>query len=469
MSEYRVLPTIQKQMWRLFFVSGACCAALIMGRGSIRATDREPTQQAEAAQLERSPEVLAMLLEQRDQLQAERKALWGGIDLATVTAIGPLSPELEAFEKDYGSRMEALNQQIDQVGGQKYCSASRLFWYTDLEQAKQAAQRSGKPILSLRLLGKLTEELSCANSRFFRTTLYANTEISRVLRENFVLHWESVRPVPVMTIDFGDGRKLVRTVTGNSIHYVLAPNGDVVDALPGLFGPPAFLAAINRAGTTAREIASLPKASRRSALSTYHAQCVQELTNAWEQDLQTLADAGGEAQIALQRRASKAAAGSTEPTDLPRVPCRRSVQPVATIVSDLEARTTESLWTQLAILHGAEAQLDRQSMALIKSQFPSARMAGRVAISKGDVEMPLVRMLRSFTNSIAEDSIRNQYLLHRQLHEWFTNGEAPPELNALNEKIYAKLFLTPSNDPWLGLMPANTYSGLSENGVVATK
>ena len=85
---------------------------------------------------------------------------------------------------------------IDETGGQKYCTASRIFWYTDFQAATRAAQASGKPILSLRMLGKLTDEYSCANSRFFRTTLYANAEISNLLREKFVLHWSSVRPVP---------------------------------------------------------------------------------------------------------------------------------------------------------------------------------------------------------------------------------------------------------------------------------
>ena len=75
------------------------------------------------------------------------------------------------------------------------------------------------------MLGKLTDEFSCANSRFFRTALYANKEISDYLRDNFVLHWQSVRPVPRVTVDFGDGRKLERTITGNSAHYVLDAAG----------------------------------------------------------------------------------------------------------------------------------------------------------------------------------------------------------------------------------------------------
>src|SRR6266571_6534884 len=116
-----------------------------------------------------------------------------------------------------------------------------------IEQAKAAAQASGKPILSLRLLGQLDEEYSCANSRFFRTTLYANTEVSSYLRDHFILHWQSVRPIPRITVDFGDGRKIERTITGNSIHYVLDAKGRVVDGLPGLYGPKAFLAGLKKA------------------------------------------------------------------------------------------------------------------------------------------------------------------------------------------------------------------------------
>src|SRR6185436_7660677 len=88
---------------------------------------------------------------------------------------------------------------------------------------------------------KLTDEYSCANSRFFRTVLYANQGVADLLRERFVLVWVSERPVPVVTIDYGDGRVLKRTLTGNSAHYVLDPQGRVVDALHGLFDPATFV------------------------------------------------------------------------------------------------------------------------------------------------------------------------------------------------------------------------------------
>src|SRR5262249_30292145 len=78
-----------------------------------------------------------------------------------------------------------------------------------------------------------------------------NARIGALLRQGFVLHWQSERPAPRITIDFGDGRKMERTLTGNSVHYVLDEEGNPVDALPGLYGPEAFA----RGLVTAREVA----------------------------------------------------------------------------------------------------------------------------------------------------------------------------------------------------------------------
>ncbi|MEO8054300.1 MAG: hypothetical protein ABI768_04060 [Acidobacteriota bacterium] len=134
-----------------------------------------------------------------------------------------------------------LRAEIDAAAHQRDAAWSGLYWHTRLPEALAAAKREGKPVLSLRLLGRLDEELSCANSRFFRTALYANAAVSDELRRNWILHWESVRPAPKVTIDFGDGRTLVRTITGNSLHYVLDADGRATDVFPGLWGPEEFL------------------------------------------------------------------------------------------------------------------------------------------------------------------------------------------------------------------------------------
>lgn len=128
---------------------------------------------------------------------------------------------------------------------------SQLEWHTDLESAKREAQRTRRPILSLRLLGRLDEEYSCANSRYFRTLLYPDPRVREAMGA-FVLHWQSLRPVPKVTIDFGDGRTLVRTITGNSLHAVLRADGTPVDAILGLLSAEAFVTALSRAVPMAR-------------------------------------------------------------------------------------------------------------------------------------------------------------------------------------------------------------------------
>ena len=171
--------------------------------------------------------------------------------LAGVSALA-IGRAVEGNSKD-----RARDSAQDRACRQLDCWASGLNWHTDLEAARAEARASGKPILSLRLLGRLDEELSCTNSRFFRTVLYADPRVSEVLRDEFVLHWQSLRPAPRLTVEFGDGRKLVRTITGNSVHYVLDAEGRVIDALPGLYSPPEFLRQLDAAATEARSTAGL--------------------------------------------------------------------------------------------------------------------------------------------------------------------------------------------------------------------
>jgi len=157
--------------------------------------------------------------------------------------------------------------QLDRLCGQKDAHTSMLFWFTDIAAAIDEARRTNRPILSLRLLGRLDEELSCANSRFFRKLLYVSPQIQQLLRDQFILHWESVRPVPKVTIDFGGGRRIEKTLTGNSVHLVLDPRGRPVDALPGLFAPTVFHALLVRARGYARAEPSQLSELHRRALS----------------------------------------------------------------------------------------------------------------------------------------------------------------------------------------------------------
>lgn len=368
-----------------------------------------------------------------------------------------------------------LNDAIDRVGGAKYCTSSRLYWYTDLEQAKAVAQQCGKPILTLRMLGNLSDEFSCANSRFFRTTLYSNEEIAKTLRERFVLHWRSVRPVPKVTIDFGDGRKLERTLTGNSIHYILMPDGQVVDAIPGLYGPKAFLKQITRGEALVRLLADASAERRSTMLADFHKQQAEEVTKAWQADWQR---AGG-----VLRNQYNAAVQDVQQQDrTPAVaPRAEAATRIAAPKGAVEARVVEAVnltkiapedlqdektWNLIASFHSDEAKLDDASRRVMREQKPLAAAAGRRALTKRAVEDPMLRLFAVFETSIALDTVKNEYQFHRKIHQWLAAENYRPDVEALNEKVYAELFLTPSSDPWLGLAPADVYTALPNGGVV---
>src|SRR5262249_53283856 len=110
------------------------------------------------------------------------------------------------------------------------------------------------------------------------------------------------------------------------------------------------------------------------------------------------------------------------------------------------------------------------SQALIRIKNPEltgnqAIAAQKISIGKSLVETPMMRMVRTFQFSLAEDTLHNEYELRPKLLRWLMNGQAPKDLNALNSKVYAELFLTPDSDPWLGLAPADVYTALDHGGL----
>ena len=402
---------------------------------------------------------------------------------------GPDAPDHSrrpaALRSGTAETWERLSAAIDAVAAQKDAAYAGLYWHTDLEAAKAAAKASGRPILSLRLLGTLVTEFSCANSRFFRTVLYANAEVSAALRERFVLHWQSVRPVPKVTIDMGDGRVIERTITGNSIHYVLAPDGRPVDAAPGLYGPKAFLRLLDEAAHAATKVAAREGAeAKQRYLAEWHAARAERVAGEWEQDLAQVSADGARA-AALSAEARLVPANGAAPTALrasraafsksaAEVPIVRALE---TRVAALTAATDDGAWAKIAALpkHAEDARLDAGSQALLRrkhagpSAGPSARAAGALSLAKRQQEDPLARVVAGFERSVAEDTVRNEYRFHRTIHEWFASG-APEtrrdDVSALNERVYAELFLTPSTDPWLGLVPEDAYAALEGGGRV---
>ena len=431
------------------------------------------------------PEQVAALRERGPDGLAEALRIYDGIQLAQPQRMFSCAAQPEP-SPDGASDLEAWSAAIDQIGAQRSCTVSRLYWYTDLTAAKAAAERTGRPILSLRMLGKLTDEFSCANSRFFRTALYSNKEISDYLRDNFVLHWQSVRPVPRVTIDFGDGRKLERTVTGNSAHHVLASDGTPLDVLPGLYGPQAFLNWLhttrNLDDSYRRVAQARPAPGSRHAqlLKQFHAAQRDAILRAWDQDLVRLDDkrltlvssrirqameaANESGRLAQQAPAPKANAAADRAVTKSVV--ERPLLRFAGFGGQwLEKGMDDDLWKSIAALHRDETHLDENSVALMRREFPNAAAAGAVSETKRQVEDPMLRVIQVFEGSMSLDAVRNEYLLHRRIHELLAESKTGTmDFDALNEWVYATLFLMPSKDPWLGLASPDVYTALDGDG-----
>ena len=76
----------------------------------------------------------------------------------------------------------------------------------------------------------------------------------------------------------------------------------------------------------------------------------------------------------------------------------------------------------------------------------------------------MLRVIRNLERSLAEDTVRNEYVLHAKIHEWLSS--APADVDQFSAKVYSELFLTPDSDPWLGLVPLDTFSALENDGLV---
>lgn len=64
--------------------------------------------------------------------------------------------------------------------------------------------------------------------------LFSHPEIAGLMNERYTAHWVKVRDVPKVTIDFGGGRVLERTLQGNIATYICLPDGRVLDVITGL-------------------------------------------------------------------------------------------------------------------------------------------------------------------------------------------------------------------------------------------
>ena len=360
--------------------------------------------------------------------------------------------EIASFKSNGAAddKWKQISAALDAVAMQKDAYASQLYWYTDLEAAKAAADAKNKPILSLRLLGNLSEEFSCANSRLFRAVLYPNAEVSKFLRDNYILHWKSVRPAPRITIDFGDGRKIERTITGNSIHYILDENGVIIDALPGLYSPKAFLKYLTQGSQINKIVDGLPQANKEKALMKYRKMSFDQIR---EKRDKAVSFAGV--------KLTETADGTTAILAAPIATAKMMVVDEISLLrvyddfAKFEAKIDFADWGKLAKLYSPSPKLDENSVAFIRRQNASTGLS----------EQEFGGLFTKLDSFIALDTTRNDFLYHTKLYEWL-NRDRGVDVESFNTRVYTDVFKTPSSDKWLGLYASDVYTALDGNGII---
>ncbi|MCG3135422.1 MAG: hypothetical protein HMLKMBBP_03073 [Planctomycetes bacterium] len=108
--------------------------------------------------------------------------------------------------------------------------------------------------------------------------LFSHRELASWLSSSFECAWESVRDVPKVTVDFGGGNVVRRTLHGNVVTWVTDADGRVVEALGGLYEPGAYRARLEQSLLVSAMLSKCPDgAARDAAFADYHARQAERI------------------------------------------------------------------------------------------------------------------------------------------------------------------------------------------------
>jgi hypothetical protein len=100
--------------------------------------------------------------------------------------------------------------------------------------------------------------------------LFSQDRVADFINQSFEPTWQSVRPVPIVRIDFGNGRVFTRTLNGNILTSVCTPDGLTVDALPGIYTEAAYLDRLKEILSVALTAQLDPARKRDVVVRAYH-------------------------------------------------------------------------------------------------------------------------------------------------------------------------------------------------------
>jgi hypothetical protein len=99
--------------------------------------------------------------------------------------------------------------------------------------------------------------------------LFSDAQVAEFIDAKFEPTWKSLRPVPKVSVDFGNGKVIERTLNGNIATFVCTADGTIIDVIAGIYDKREYLSALKHSLNAA---ASLPQdgPERLQALRAYH-------------------------------------------------------------------------------------------------------------------------------------------------------------------------------------------------------
>jgi len=243
--------------------------------------------------------------------------------------------------------------------------------------------------------------------------LFSNDFLVKFIHESFEQVWESVRPVPTLTIDFGNGKTITRTLHGNIASYVCTADGQVLDILPGMYSSDAYLNQLNQMWLLHAYLQKKDTSERERALREYH---------------QTQADA----------LAKNIIPGQFTEMDMSKLRIERSAKNLMIRFlpprSAAPAPATAPSTTVTAMNHAEKAD-----------------------VGKGRIERPIKKFFVSMQKDdvwqwqeFVQDTLINEQSRRLQIHQQLAKIGSPQPA-AITRWLYAEVLHADLDDPYLGL------------------
>jgi hypothetical protein len=235
-----------------------------------------------------------------------------------------------------------------------------------------------------------------------RAVTLSNPEVIKFLTNEVVPYWESVGPVPKVTIELGDGRVIKRTLGGNVVTYLLSSEGNVYDAFPGVYTPEHYLSEI---------LNTMEAIKSDSDILSWHR---QELAAAAKTEEMRMTMSKAVVESPLLR-----ALGGSEPSN--------KTNDASTAFQKYTARLQD-------ISKQAATVAELRSSVLNNVQSNDPNEIGRAAV--------------------AIDSRNNLKLIRPAVHLLFSSYKKLPSVQQCRDQIYEDILHIPIHDPYLGLADA---------------